>query len=356
MTGSVVTPEHEKLLEQFSRALVGAHRAPRTVAAYVNIARSFLLSLHDRAPMRRDVDAFLADPLKNHGYPAPSTRNQALAGLRALATWALDEEVWRLDPTRGVRFLKLRRRERSVLFSPQVRHLFREIPKVSFGGEVARDRAILGLEYGLGLRVSEVHHLDLEQVDLTNRCLLGVRRKGGRVQNLYLGDRLVALLADHIEQRRLIAPPGQRALFLSRKGARASVRTLQRLTERLRNYLGLHTLVSHDGRHAFVSNTLAEGGDLFCVSRFVGHESIQTTQAYAHVADPLYRRVPIIAESAMIPLDAIPEDKARVLRERQQAFGSCPTCGCTKVHLGAADELRRELKGLDADQALDDAA
>lgn len=182
-----------------------------------------------------------------------------------------------------------------------------------------------------------------------------MKRKGGRVQNLRLGQRLMALLAAHLEQRRPVSGD-ERALFLSRQGSRASVRTLQRLTERLRNHLGFPLLTSHSARHSFVSNSIAEGGELLAVSRAAGHAKLTTTQSYAHVADPLYRRIPVIAERAMIPLEALPVERAQALREAQAPSTSCPACGCNRVHLGALDELQGELKRLDVEQPLDDAA
>jgi integrase/recombinase XerD len=343
------------LLERFTRSLVAAQRAPRTIKTYVEIAARFLRCIRARDPQRRDVDAFLADPLEGHTPPAPSSRNQALAAVRALAAFALAERTWSSDPTDGIRSLRLQPRDKVMLFSAQVRRLFREAPKVSFDGEAARDLAILALEYGLGLRVNEVHRLNVDQVDLANEHLLAVKRKGGRVQNMRLGKRLVALLGAHLDQRRGIAPD-EPALFLSRANRRASVRTIQRLTERLRSHLGVPALTTHAARHSFVSNALAEGADLLAVSRVAGHVNLQTTQNYAHAADPLQRRVPAIAESAMIPLDALPKAAAKAVRQQQSTGATCPKCGCNRIHLGALDELLRERKPLDTDQALDDAA
>ena len=269
------------------RHFASAQRSPRTAKTYAAIVGAFLdfFGGH-RPPTRHHVEQFLALPLKRSGArSSPATYNQALAALRAFAEFAVNQNIWATDPTDGLAFERAPEKDPAVLFVPEVQGFFRAIPRVSPSPEVARDRAILALLFTVGLRVSELARLDVSQIDLRTSTVLGVRRKGGRVQTLPLEPRTVHLLSDWFEQRSRDVSTEQ-ALFLSRLGTRLSVRSIERLFERLRTYTGTPKRVTpHTARHSFITIELALGADITVVSRLAGHASISTTMRYRHLVE-----------------------------------------------------------------------
>jgi len=166
-----------------------------------------------------------------------------------------------------------------------------------------RDRAMLEVLYGAGLRVSECAGLDLDHLvwsgaDLTLRVVEG---KGGKDRIVPLGSAGAAalrawlavrgaLLAADVEMSVRTGSKGQakRAgggpVFLSRRGGRVSVRSIRELVYRRCLATGARTRVGPHGlRHSFATHLLESGCDLRSIQRMLGHASLSTTQRYTHL-------------------------------------------------------------------------
>lgn len=146
---------------------------------------------------------------------------------------------------------------------------------------ILRDKAVLTLLYGCGLRISEA--LSITPADLKTGDILRVRGKGGK-------ERLVPLLPVVIKKIEdyLNACPyhihEDEALFLGVRGGQLNPRIVQRLTEQLRDELHLPGNVTpHALRHSFATHLLAEGTDLRSIQELLGHASLSTTQRYTEV-------------------------------------------------------------------------
>lgn len=162
-----------------------------------------------------------------------------------------------------------------------------------------RDRALLELAYGAGLRVSELLGLRLGDLDARERWLR-VRGKGGKDRIVPVGAPAVAAVQRYLDQ---VRPhwAGRRAgdvLFLTHRGAGMTRVGFYKLVRRLavaaglgerRPPVGPHTL-----RHTFATHLLQNGADLRAIQELLGHASIGTTQIYTHVAreqmEQVYRR------------------------------------------------------------------
>ena len=150
-----------------------------------------------------------------------------------------------------------------------------------------RDRAMLELMYGSGLRVSELVGLELSQVN-TNQGLVRLVGKGSKERVVPVGEEALHWLALYLRQAR---PELQRAdapnndLFLSSRG---SAITRQAFWQNIKKYLlkaGIKTAYSpHSLRHAFATHLLNHGADLRTVQMLLGHSSLSTTQIYTHIA------------------------------------------------------------------------
>ena len=147
-----------------------------------------------------------------------------------------------------------------------------------------RDRALLELLYGAGLRVSEAAGIDRRDLDLTN-MLVSVIGKGDRPRVSIFGEPARDALRAYIERGRTSLVRGaQPALFLNRSGGRLSVRSIQEAVRRAGVAAGvLQRTHPHLLRHSFATHMLEDGADLRVVQHLLGHSSVDTTQIYTAV-------------------------------------------------------------------------
>ena len=150
-----------------------------------------------------------------------------------------------------------------------------------------RDRAIMELLYGAGIRVSELCGLDLDHVD-RDALLARVLGKGNKQRVVPFGAPCAEALAGYLEQRaQLSSGRGQdpKAVFLSRSGRRLTARQVQ---NRVRRYgmlgAGRPDLHPHALRHSCATHLLDAGADLRGIQELLGHASLSTTQRYTHVS------------------------------------------------------------------------
>jgi|WetSurSiteA1Bulk_404760.scaffolds.fasta_scaffold06510_2 integrase/recombinase XerC len=158
-----------------------------------------------------------------------------------------------------------------------------------------RDRSILELLYGSGLRVSELVGLNLGDLSLSEG-LLRVVGKGRKERIVPFGNRAAESLQDYLKVRgkriqvsrpvlpRKGKPPGE-ALFLNFRGGRLTGRSVGNIVDRhvggLAQRLKVHP---HTLRHTFATHMLSAGADLRAIQELLGHESLSTTQKYTHVS------------------------------------------------------------------------
>ena len=147
-----------------------------------------------------------------------------------------------------------------------------------------RDRALLELLYGAGLRVSEAASLDSADLDLTNRQLQ-VMGKGERPRVCLFGAPARRALREYLERGRPeLAQGAEAALFLNRSGGRLSVRSIQAIVRRAGTEAAIRQRVHpHLLRHSFATHMLEHDADLRIVQQLLGHASANTTQIYTTV-------------------------------------------------------------------------
>jgi integrase/recombinase XerD len=263
--------------------------APRTLEAYGRDLRGFLAHLERRGAVdprrlaRADVAAWL-EALEARGVGARS-RARALVAVRRFARFLLATGAIASDPVEGVLSPRLPRALPRRLLPAEIEALLRAADPGSPLG--LRDRAMLELGYGAGLRVSELVGLPLAAVD-RRAGLVRVLGKGRRERIVPLGepalDALAAWLADG-RPRLLRRGRATDAVFLSERG---TAMTRQNFFARLRALalragLPRERVSPHALRHAFATDLLEGGADLRAVQAMLGHADLATTQIYTHV-------------------------------------------------------------------------
>ncbi|MGA0275254.1 MAG: tyrosine-type recombinase/integrase, partial [Dehalococcoidia bacterium] len=156
-----------------------------------------------------------------------------------------------------------------------------------------RNRAILETIYAAGLRVAEVHSLNLDSVDLKNQELV-VTGKGSKIRAALMGQSAVAWIQRYLQHVRpkWNSRSSNDAVWLNQKGGRLSVRSIQRLVKHYSVLAGLPTdFHTHSLRHSFATHLLDGGADLRVLQDLLGHASPSTTQIYTHVSTEQARNV-----------------------------------------------------------------
>jgi site-specific recombinase XerD len=161
-----------------------------------------------------------------------------------------------------------------------------------------RDRAVLEVLYGAGLRAAELAALDEDHLDL-DHGQIRVMGKGRRERIVLLGEPGVSALAEYLRDGRpaIVAgrgarsarptqhSPYARAVFLNRFGTRLTTRGIQRVVGKYRRLVGCAVPASpHTLRHSFATHLLEGGCDIRTVQELLGHASVSTTQIYTHVS------------------------------------------------------------------------
>ena len=154
-----------------------------------------------------------------------------------------------------------------------------------------RDRAILEVLYGSGLRISELVPLRLSSMDWEN-AILRVHGKGDRERVALVGDHAYLALEDYVRNARpqLLQDRAEGALWLNRFGGGLSARAVQLAVRRYAVAAGLPKAVHpHLLRHSFATHMLERGADIRVVQELLGHSNVATTQIYTHVTESAKR-------------------------------------------------------------------
>lgn len=220
--------------------------------------------------------------LYNRGLSTVSVRRK-LAAVRSLFGFLAREGTVPTNTARLVRTPKAPRRLPAVPTQEQTNTLLDAVASGRLDRPFPeRDRLILELLYGCGLRISELVALDVDDFDATDRWIT-VRGKGRKQRQVPYTAQVAQALASYLAVRR--AKPVERALLVSRFGTRLSVRAARDVVKLYARLLaGDASLHPHSLRHAFATHLLANGADLRAIQELLGHARLATTQKYTQVA------------------------------------------------------------------------
>ncbi len=146
----------------------------------------------------------------------------------------------------------------------------------------ARDRAILEILYGSGLRVSELVGLNMEDMNL-KEGVMRVKGKGKKERLVPIGRKAIEALKSYLSHRIAKAKDSQ-ALFINHSGKRLTARSVHRIVVKYARKTGINSRIGpHTLRHTFATHLLQAGADLRVIQELLGHSSLSTTQRYTHI-------------------------------------------------------------------------
>ena len=260
---------------------------PNTLQAYGRDLRAYVDTLEEIgiADPRRITDEAIelhAVRLSRKGL-SPSSRARKLSVLRHFHRFLAREGLGSEKVARNVVRPKLSRRLPSVLTLPQIESLI-EQPDTSTPLGL-RDRAMLELAYGAGLRVSELCSLSIDELHLDQEIVM-VRGKGGKQRVVPFGRAAARAMARYLDAGRPRLLDGQISpfVFLNARGGRISrVGFFKNLKAHAVSAGIVRRVSPHVLRHSFATHLLEGGADLRLVQELLGHADIATTQVYTHV-------------------------------------------------------------------------
>jgi integrase/recombinase XerD len=266
--------------------------SPNTTLAYRRDLVAFLKfhqlhpTLGDSEPGRHEIAQFLIS-LKRQGHE-PSTVSRTLASLRGWFTWQKNMGMIAQDPCETMQNPQRAKHLPQVLTAEEVSAMI-AVAKSS------RDRIIVELLYGAGLRVSELVKLDVKDINISQgyiRCL----GKGSKERIVPYGEHAAKSIKEYLAGRKATTGSSKnraisQPLMRDKKGKRLSRLVVWQVIKRLATRANIHKELSpHTLRHSFATHLLENGADLRCVQELLGHSSVVTTQLYTHVSRGHLRR------------------------------------------------------------------
>ena len=257
--------------------------SPNTVASYARDVEGLLEAYEGYRPAdigTPEVERYLSERIQK----GLSKRSQArmLSSFRSFFNWCIEEGDLKDNPCDRVDAPKLGKYLPAVLSVEEVDAIISSVDTKTPAG--LRNRAILEVLYGCGLRVSECSGLLLSHVH-PDEGYVDVIGKGNKQRIIPLGEMAAEAIRNYLPAR---PEPAARAyediLFLNRSGRPLSRVSVFNLVKERAMAAGIHKEISpHTFRHSFATHLIEGGADLRIVQEMLGHESILTTEIYTHI-------------------------------------------------------------------------
>ena len=278
-------------IEAFTIYLRANRRSPGTIDVYRRDLLGLVRFADDPAVEEITPDLvhrFVVSDAVQHkldGQPRSEvTVNRAKAALRAFGSWLVQTGHADRNPATGLAIHRTNRKSPSCLTDPERKRMVREV--AAHKGEAAdRDRVMLELLLGTGIRLAELVGLDLGDVDLDHKRIV-IHAKGGRDETRFLSADLRRLLRRYLRHRNQAASDSP-AIFLSNRSTRISTRQVQARFRLWLAWAGIDRpgLTVHSTRHTLGTLLYRKTKDLVLVGKALGHRTMEATLIYVHQDD-----------------------------------------------------------------------
>ncbi len=288
----------KNLIKHFSDYLrLEQSLSDNTIEAYCHDIELFRQYLEDSGQScsiteitHHDIEDFFAK-LYDLGIAA-SSQARILSGLKSFFKYLLQEKICEADPTMLVSSPSIGRHIPDVLSYEEIVSMMDCIDLSQQFGH--RNKAIIEVMYGCGLRVSEVISLNISDIYAKDE-FIKVIGKGSKERLVPIGNKTLHELMLYVKGERLhqdIKPKFSDKVFISARGTSLTRQSVFLLVKRLAEQAGVKKTISpHTLRHSFATHLIEGGADLRAVQQMLGHSSITTTEIYTHISDEYLRQV-----------------------------------------------------------------
>ncbi len=225
---------------------------------------------------RDAISRFLAVQIQEK--KSKKTLARRLSSLKTFFQYLVRSGYMDASPADMIPFPRLEKKIPRVLSVDDVFRLLDSIPRTTW--QEKRNLAIFETFYSTGMRISEIHGLDMDHIDFSGG-LIRVYGKGNKERLAPVGKKAL----DAVKGYRTALPENPVPVFVNQKYERLSVRSIARILDKLVVNCGIeHHVSPHTLRHCFATHMLDSGADLRGIQEVLGHSSLSTTQVYTHVS------------------------------------------------------------------------
>ncbi len=276
-----------KAIDKFLRSLRERNVSPHTIKAYSSDLGNF--SAHIASRKWREIDHVTIRGFLSHLYEkglGKTSVARSLAAVRSLYRWLAQEGVVEQNPAALVSTPKLAKKLPRVPTMEEMNSVLDgAMPEIASFPE--RDRLMLELLYGCGVRNSELVGINLDDVRVSSEAVL-IRGKGKKERYVPFGDAVTSAMHTYLPARQVALAESRKstpALLINQRGGRLTTRSVGRIIKKIAVAKGLSPDVHpHTLRHAFGTHMLEEGADLRAIQEMLGHERLSTTQRYTQLS------------------------------------------------------------------------
>lgn len=219
-----------------------------------------------------------------------TSQARILSGLKSFWRYLIQEEIAETDPTVLISSPTLGRHLPEVLTYEEIQKMLDSIDLSQPNGH--RNKAMIEVMYGCGLRVSELIGLQISNI-YRQDGFLRIFGKGSKERLVPIGDSSLKILFQYIEGARLHVTPKPKftdTVFLNSRGTGLTRQMVFLIVKDLAEKNGITKTISpHTFRHSFATHLLEGGANLLAVQQMLGHASVSTTEIYTHISDELLR-------------------------------------------------------------------
>lgn len=257
-----------------------------------NTIASYLRDIHQYASYLSGIGVEILDAaqetiasymqwLHEHGK-SPATVSRCLASLKSLYLFAMNEDEIDQTPVRNIKLEKAEKKLPQILSGKEVELLLAQPKQSDMKG--CRDKAMLEVLYATGIRVSELIHLNVDDVNLSGSF---IRCEGnGKLRIIPLYPEAQQTLRVYIQEVRpkMVAAADEESLFVNVSGERMSRQGFWKIIKYYQEKAQIDKdITPHTLRHSFAAHLLENGADLRSIQEMLGHSDISSTQVYAQL-------------------------------------------------------------------------
>lgn len=261
---------NQKIIKICEQKFIYLNYSPRTKDNYLSHIKNFLDSLGNKQIIHCTSQDFQSY-LDNYKFASTSQQNQVINAIRFLYKFGLNKKYDKVSFKRPKSEKKLPK----VVDNEYIKEKLNKINNL-------KHKTILTLTYSVGLRVSEIVNLKIEDID-SKRMLIHIKNAKGRKDRLVpLSSNVLNLLRDYYKKYR-----PKEYLFNGQLSLKYSIGSCQQIYKKYIEPDGhIHTL-----RHSFATSLLENGTDLRIIQKILGHSNVKTTEIYTHVSNQILNKV-----------------------------------------------------------------
>lgn len=280
-----ISRKNKELLEEFSMSIsVDRSLSNNTLSAYVSDLKK-LISFCENKDLTTLTKTTILEFINNLNTLGLSPRSSAriISSIKTFYKHQILNETMDSNPMQSIKTPKLSKKLPDVLSYDEILKMMELIDYTKLAGE--RDKTIVMLLYGGGLRVSELVSLKVNDL-FVDEGFVKVKGKGSKERLVPIGIKTINQVSYYVESyRNKFAKPGSKNyLILNQRGGSLSRVSVFNLIKKLAMEAGIKKAISpHTLRHSFATTLIEAGANLRAVQQMLGHESITTTEIYTHL-------------------------------------------------------------------------